>query len=148
MSNRTINVAAGATYIEKQENNFYGNSQQVWNDAKIGETNSEQKADETLRDLNETDLEGCFKATFKGAGRNIDYFHPNLLPDLRKTWSAKQHAMIALMIYESQWLSAKPATFQAWYKDYCRMVGCEYIESYHPSKLAASQGLRKVFYYL
>ena len=35
MSNRTINVASGATYIEKQENNFYGESQQIWNDANI-----------------------------------------------------------------------------------------------------------------
>jgi len=35
MAERTINVASGATYIEKQENNFYGESQQVWNDAKV-----------------------------------------------------------------------------------------------------------------
>lgn len=99
-------------------------------------------------EINQNELSQLFKAQFKGAGGNPDYFTNNLMEDLVLMWTDRQIAMIANMIYEGGWLAGRPDTFTAWYRQFCMLIGRAYHDAYRPCKLIPSNALKRRFYYL
>lgn len=68
---------------------------------------------------------------------------------LEQPQSDKELARVALLIYKSQWfISGDYAVFSEWYKDFCRLVGCDSHESYEPNKLTPSEELKNKYYFL
>ncbi len=110
-----------------------------------------QESPKQYIEIDKQRLLDCFNATFKGAGRSIDY-SDNIFSDLNKRRSDKEMAQIALLIYDSEKVlkSARGRTFANWYKLFCDIVGCPYHKDYKRSNLRGEQleSLRKIFYYL
>lgn len=98
--------------------------------------------------INKEALAQWFKAQFKGAGGNPDFFSQNLMEDLGLEWTDRQIGIIANMIYESGWLAGRPDTFKAWYSQFCLLIGRNCHTNYRPSKLIPTEGLKRRFYYL
>lgn len=74
---------------------------------------------------------------------------PTLKLFLEQPQSDKELARVALFIYNSQWfISGDYAVFSEWYKDFCRLVGCKFHESYEPNKLTPSEELKNKYYFL
>lgn len=89
-----------------------------------------------------------FSAEFKGRNRqNTDYLNMLNL-DLSKTWTDKDIARIALMIYNSKSLIKKPTVFQKWYELFCSKIGVKYHKEYNINKLAPTETIQRTFYYL
>jgi len=89
-----------------------------------------------------------FVSTFKGAGKNINYFEM-FIEGLKIDRTPKEFAQIAaLCYYGEQMNNKKPNTFKRWYKIFCECVGCE-IKSYTPNKLKnPKEQIKKLFNYL
>ena len=59
-----------------------------------------------------------------------------LVTQLSVARSEKDMARIALLIFESPvFIDDYNRKFRFWYRDFCKIVGCKYHESYHPSAL-------------
>lgn len=117
--------------------------QMVINDLKIAFNYIEEqvlnKGEQFNRNIDEENLASFFPSSFRGIGKGnfINYFSENLLPDLKKRWTDKDFAKIALIIYESGKLAKnkKPETFAEWYRNFCYVVGCKYHKDYKPTNL-------------
>ena len=46
-------------------------------------------------------------------------------------YKPKDFARVANLLYNSKSMINKPASYRAWYADFCRIVGCRHIGSYH-----------------
>ncbi len=60
----------------------------------------------------------------------------------------KDFARVALMLYESSSMICKPNAFNVWYRLFCEVVGCRYVESYHPHNIGRYEKIRRMFYYV
>lgn len=93
-----------------------------------------------------------FNAPFKGIGQgNINYYTrlEECLTDATKKRTVIEYAKIALLIYNSKKMSSKrPHKFIEWYQFFCKIVGCEFNKDYKPSKLKATEGIEKEFFFL
>ena len=78
----------------------------------------------------------------------VDYL-ARLADDLLAfNFKGKDFARIALMLYDSPSMINKPNAFNVWYRMFCEVVGCRYVESYHPHNIGSYEKLRKMFYYV
>lgn len=102
------------------------------------------------RVINETELKKFFSSHFFGGGMNSNRWALDYLPSIRKQRKDIDMARIAYMTYKSKFVSPKmkPATFREFYKNFCHLVGCGYHSEYKPSKLGATEELRREFSYL
>lgn len=101
------------------------------------------------RTININKLKEYFIPTFKGMGNgNINNFDL-MIEELKATFTGKEFAQIALMIYESEQMNKrKPNTFSEWYKLFCEFIDCEQ-KSYDPNKLRnPKERITKLFNYL
>ena len=57
-------------------------------------------------------------------------------------------ARVVLMLYESSSMICKPNAFNVWYRLLCEVVGCRYVESYHPHNIGRYEKIRRMFYYV
>ena len=88
-----------------------------------------------------------FNQKFRGNNElKIDYTGM-LFDSIRSPHSGKELATVAKMIYESGRLRNKPATFAAWYKQYCSILNLK-ILSYRPNQLKPNEKMRKKYSYL
>ena len=94
-------------------------------------------------------LSSYFGPKFRRANMaGIDYL-AQLASDLQRyKHKDKDFARIALMLYNSQSMICKPSAFKEWYKVFCEVVGCRYVESYHPHNIGSYEKMRSVFYYV
>lgn len=102
------------------------------------------KEPKTERNVDEEIVGSWFKATFKGAGRNINHL-PDLITELQQTRSNKDFAKIAFLIYNCKDSLVYSNTFSEFYSDFCRAVGCEQ-KQYDPCKLKDEEFARKFPY--
>jgi len=79
-----------------------------------------------------------------------DYFTENLIPDLKKNFTGKQFAAIALLIYNSDKIRKKvrPNSFNSWLITFCSLVGIKYTNYKQSVIKNISDKLAEVFYYL
>lgn len=101
------------------------------------------------RKINEEKLKDYFIASFKGQGRQMNYF-PTFIEEIKDITKAKEIAQIALMIYDgSQKSDRVPKEFVMWHKLFCDCLDLKPKLSYKPNKLKPiSDRLEKLFNYL
>lgn len=101
------------------------------------------------RIIDEEGLKAYFNRSFFGAGMSGNYWLSYII-SLRTERKPKDFACIASMTYFSKFLqlTKKPQTFKEFYKEFCRLVGCQYKESYKPSKLTPPNDIKTEFGYL
>ena len=103
-----------------------------------------EKRPEKVREVNIETIGNHFKRGFD----KITHL-PTLKLLLEQPQSDKELARVALLIYNSQWfISGDYKGFSEWYKDFCRLVKCNYHKSYEPSKLTPSEELKNKYYFL
>lgn len=119
-----------------------GPSQAVFAEKRNVEENSKSKVDiETLSNY--------FHPNFKGRGNNnYDYF-TQLLEDVQLLKTRKEVGQVALMIYESKYISSlKPNDFTPWYRIFCECIGKK-MGTYKKSHLRTpKEMIKKTFYYI
>ena len=136
--NITLEQGASATFYDIHDNDVVN----------IGSINGEGTIETEKQKIDEELLASFFKAGFKGIGKGVDYFHEYLLLDLKKSRTAKDFAMIAKIIYDSEQLAIKRATFKLWYESFCKAIGIE-CSQYRPYLLETMPTeLKKEFSYL
>lgn len=74
---------------------------------------------------------------------------PTLKLFLEQPQSDKELARVALLIYNSpSFIRGDYHVFSKWYKDFCRLVGCDFHCSFEPNKLKPSEELKNKYYFL
>ena len=136
-----LNFATGCTVTV---NDIHDN--QVVNVTCTGDdlTNIE-KPQQTSAGIDAEGLKTYFNARFLGLGDNIDFFS-SFVENLTHLANNKQAAIVANMVYTSKQMNnRRPATFAAWYKEFCRLTGFKFIEGYRPSTLTPDEQLQHLF---
>lgn len=63
-------------------------------------------------------------------------------------YKAKDFARVANLLYNSKSMINKPSNFKAWYRIFCNIVGCRYIDSYRQSHVDDFRKYTKQFPYV
>ena len=113
----------------------------------------EEKKEEQIP-INIPELKSCFKVSFsqEDPKSHVVYFD-YLINDLKEKWNPIDFARIALIIYESEKINTTivPRDFSKWYEKFCKIINCEFDDSYKPCKLKRCRifnAMKNRLYYL
>lgn len=116
--------------------------------------NQEEEKKEEQIPINIPELKSCFKVSFsqEDPKTHVVYFD-YLINDLKEKWNPIDFARIALIIYESEKINTTivPRDFSKWYEKFCKIINCEFDDSYKPCKLKRGRifnAMKNRLYYL